>query len=174
MKTALRNSRWAGVLTGLLLSVTLVHAALPQPGETFPNLNNFGLEGAVPDLTNKVVLVDFFASWCGPCQESFPVMERLYQQYGKEGLVVVAINLDKKKEDMQDFLKAHPVTFVVLRDGSFSLAKQLKIPTMPTSFLLDRSGRVHSIHQGFKGGKTADQYTQEIGLLLKTPRPSSP
>jgi cytochrome c biogenesis protein CcmG/thiol:disulfide interchange protein DsbE len=142
-------------------------AAPPKEGDTFPDLSKFGLEGTIPDLHGKVVIVDFFASWCEPCKESFPVMEELIQKYGGKGLVIVAVNVDKKKEDMEDFLKKHPATFTILRDASSKLVSAVKIPTMPSSFLLDKQGKVHSFHRGFKGAETKKQYIEEIESLLK-------
>jgi len=150
-----------------LLGVFLAAAAPLKEGDTFPDLTQFGLEGSVPDIHGKVVLVDFFASWCHPCQESFPVMEELYKQYAGKGLVIIAINLDKNKSDMDDFLKSYPASFVILRDANNKLVSQVKIPTMPSSFLLDRDGKVHAFHRGFKGEETRKQYVKEIEALLK-------
>jgi thiol-disulfide isomerase/thioredoxin len=142
-------------------------AGTPAKGDPFPDVSKYGLEGTLPQMAGKVVLVDFFASWCGPCQESFPAMEKLHQKYGPRGLVILAINLDKKPEDMQIFLKGHPVTFATVRDGSYKLVNEVKIPTMPSSFLLDPSGKVVAVHRGFEGGKTEKQYVEEIETLLK-------
>ena len=151
----------------LLLGAFLAGAGPLKEGDAFPDLTQFGLEGTVPDLHGKVVLVDFFASWCHPCQESFPVMEELYKQYGAKGLVIIAINLDKNKADMDDFLKTHPASFVIVRDASNKLVSQVKIPTMPSSFLLDRNGKIHAFHRGFKGEESRKKYVEEIEALLK-------
>ena len=153
--------------SALFLGAFLAVAAPLKVGDAFPDLTQSGLEGTVPDIHGRVVLVDFFASWCHPCQESFPVMQELYKKYSDKGLVIIAINLDKNKADMDDFLKSHPATFVILRDASNKLVSQVKIPTMPSSFLLDRDGKVHAFHRGFKGDETRKQYTEEIEALLK-------
>jgi len=68
---------------------------------------------------------------------------------------------------MQSFLNDHPVTFTTVRDGSYKLVNEIKIPTMPSSFMLDRSGKVFAVHRGFEGGKTEKQYAEEIESLLK-------
>lgn len=161
------HNKYAYWLATMLLAANLASAKPPGKGDKFPDLSRYGLEGTVPDLTGKVVLIDFFASWCGPCQESFPAMEKLRQQYADKGLVIVAINLDKKKDDMTAFLKEHPARFTVLRDASYKLVNDVKIPTMPSSFLLDRSGKVYAVHHGFEGSKTVKEYEEEIGALLK-------
>ena len=154
-------------LAVLLLGSSPAPAAPPKEGDAFPDLTKCGLEGTLPPLRGKVVLVDFFASWCEPCKESFPAMEALYEKYHDKGLVIVAVNLDKNPSDMQDFLKKHPATFTVVRDASNRLVSQVKIPTMPSSFLLDGTGKVRAFHRGFKGEETRKEYTQEIETLLK-------
>src|SRR5689334_7414232 len=158
-------SRFAFALALLLGGAAL--AATPKEGEPFPDLAQFGLEGSLPDLRGKIVLVDFFASWCDPCKESFPAMEELKQKYGDKGLVIVAVNVDKKKEDMDGFLKKHPVTFTIVREASTKLVNEVKIPTMPSSFLLDRNGKVFAFHRGFKGAETKKKYAEQIESLLK-------
>ena len=167
MNTWCNKTRMAGVLGALCLSVNLISAAPLKEGDAFPDLAGYGLEGTLPDLNGKVVLIDFFASWCGPCKDSFPAMEELHRKYAAKGLVVVAINLDKKPADMEKFLQSHPASFVILRDGTNKLVSDVKIPTMPSSFLLDRSGRVVSAHRGFKGAETVKHYEEEIESLLK-------
>ena len=161
------KNKLIGIMAVQLLGAFLAVAAPLKEGDAFPDLNQFGLEGTVPDIHGKVVIVDFFASWCHPCQESFPVMEELYQQYAGKGLVIIAVNVDKNKADMDDFLKTHPASFVILRDASNKLVSQVKIPTMPSSFLLDRDGKIHAFHRGFKGDETRKQYIGEIEALLK-------
>jgi len=161
------NSKLTALLATLALGLTLATAAPIKQGDTFPDLTKFGLEGPLPDLQGKIVLVDFFASWCGPCKESFPAMEELHKKYADKGLVIIAVNLDKNKEDMQAFLKTHPASFVIVRDAANKLVGEVKIPTMPSSFLLDKSGKVHAFHRGFKGEETKKKYAEEIESLLK-------
>jgi len=173
MNTSLINkklmSRASVALTIIALTMgsTLgVKAGGIKEGDTFPDLKTFKLEGELPDLTGKVVIVDFFASWCGPCKESFPVMQELHEKFGGKGLVILAVNLDKKEKDMREFLANHPVTFPVVRDGANALVKEVKIATMPSSFILDRTGKVRFLHRGFKGEKTKDKYVKQISELL--------
>jgi thiol-disulfide isomerase/thioredoxin len=155
------------VLSAFVLGTIPGTAGPLKEGSPFPDLTRCGMEGKLPDLHGKVVLVDFFASWCQPCQESFPVMEELYQKYGSKGFVIVAVNLDTKKGDLDKFLKRHPTSFTVVRDADNKLVQQIQIPTMPSSFLLDRHGKVYASHNGFKGEETKKQYTAEIEALLK-------
>lgn len=136
-------------------------------GDSFPELGPFKLEGRLPDESkNKVVLLDFWASWCGPCGESFPVMEELQKKYGAQGFVIIAVNVDEKKSDMADFLKDHPVSFTIVRDARQKLVEKAGIATMPSSFLIDQHGKVAFAHSGFHGSTTKKQYEHEIESLL--------
>ena len=139
-----------------------------KAGDAFPDLSTFALEGSLPSgLKGSVVLVDFWASWCGPCKASFPVMEALHQKYSSQGLVIVAVNLDDKKAAMEDFLKGHPASFAVVRDAAKKLVAAAGISSMPSSFVLDGEGKVVSVRGGFHGDETAKQYAEEIERLLE-------
>jgi cytochrome c biogenesis protein CcmG/thiol:disulfide interchange protein DsbE len=167
MKTSLK-SVLAGALTlGILASTVPAADKGIKAGDSFPDLTSFSLEGKLPDdLKGKVVLVDFWASWCGPCKDSFPVMEELQTRFGKKGLVVLAVNLDEDKETMTDFLKKHPVTFTVVRDAKKKLVSTVNIKSMPSSFILTPDGKVASVHKGFHGQETRAQYFKEIEELI--------
>jgi len=167
MNTSSNKAKTGVVLTTLLLTASVLLAAPLKPGDSFPDLSQFGLEGSLPEMKGKIVLVDFFASWCGPCKESFPAMQELHKKFAGKDFIILAINLDKKKEAMDDFLKNHPADFAIVRDAANKLVSAVKIPTMPTSFLLDREGKVHSMHRGFKGEETRKNYFEEIEALLK-------
>ncbi len=136
-------------------------------GDALPDLSTFGLEGKLPDeLKGKVVVLDFWASWCGPCKESFPVMEDLHQKYGAKGLVVLAVNVDEDAAAMKDFLKSHPASFTIVRDAGKKLVSTVNIASMPTSFVIGTDGKVASVHKGFHGKESAKQYVEEIEKLL--------
>ena len=161
------NILWPAAVLALGLVVD-VDAAGWKVGDAGPDLTQMKLEGKLPEnLKGKVVLLDFWASWCEPCKASFPVMEELQKHYGPQGLVIVAINVDEKKADMEEFLKKNAVTFAVVRDAAQKLVAQAGIATMPSSFLLDQEGRVRFVHTGFRGEETKKKYQQEIESLLK-------
>jgi thiol-disulfide isomerase/thioredoxin len=118
-------------------------------GDTFPNFADFDLEGELPkDLKGKLVIVDFWASWCGPCRGTFPLMEELHRRLAKRGLVIVAINEDKSRVAMTEFLKQHPVSFTVVRDAKKKLAARVNVALLPASYILDGAGKVVSIQSG--------------------------
>ena len=155
-------------LTLLLAAVTpAARAATLKAGDTFPKLADAGLEGTLPDLSGKVVLVDFWASWCGPCKRSFPVMKELLDTYGPRGFVIVAISVDEKKAAMDNFLAKNPVAFAVVRDARGKLPEATGVERMPTSFLLSPDGKILAVHSGFAGDSTRAEYVKEIEAALK-------
>jgi thiol-disulfide isomerase/thioredoxin len=101
-------------------------------------------------LRGKVVYVDFWASWCVPCRQSFPWMNEIQQQFGKEGLVVIAVNVDHDRADADAFMSRLAPTFRVSFDPGGALAEQFHVKGMPTSILIDRSGKVLAQHIGFR------------------------
>ena len=165
MNTSLLKKSVASCLLAAAFYPTF--AAL-KTGDALPDLNSFGLEGKVPDsLRDKVVIVDFWASWCGPCKESFPAMNQLQKTYADKGVVIIAVNEDESKSDMDDFLKDNPATFNVVRDAKQKLVAVAGVEAMPSSFVFDGSGKVRFMHTGFHGAETRKQYEQEIESLLK-------
>jgi peroxiredoxin len=103
------------------------------------------------DFSGRVVLVDFWATWCKPCEESFPFYASLHETLGKDGFAVVAISVDAEDEVVKRFLARRPVPFTVLRDPEGKTPRSIEgaIETMPTAVLLGRDGRVRLVHSGF-------------------------
>lgn len=114
----------------------------------------------------QVVYVDFWASWCGPCRESFPWMNAMQAKYGTQGLRIVAVNVDQKPDDMKAFLKDFPASFDVVPDPKGEQPKAWGVKGMPTAYLLDAQGVVRKVHQGFKRAQ-ADELEASIRELLQ-------
>lgn len=144
LKTLSKTFMTIGMLA-LLFLFSVAHA-----GEA-PSFSLPGNAGPISlaDYRGKVVYVDFWASWCGPCRKSFPWMNSLQQRYGPQGLVIVAINVDKKKEAAEAFLADFPSQFTIAFDPSGKTAESYRVWTMPSSYLVDRKGMLHSTHRGF-------------------------
>ncbi len=140
-----------------------------KAGDAMPNLAGFALTGTVPETKGKVVLVDFWASWCGPCKESFPALGRLHEKYKDKGLVIVAIGVDETPAKFEEFLKKQKPAFAIVHDREHKVVPVFKPATMPTSYLIDRKGAVRVVHTGFKGAKTEEEYVKEIEALLAEP-----
>jgi thiol-disulfide isomerase/thioredoxin len=154
----------------LLLLACDAAADLPKAGEVFPSLSKFKLEGALPDIKGRVVLVDFWASWCAPCKKSFPVMKDMHEKFGQRGLLIVALSLDEEKSEMDNFLKNNPLPFPTPRDPSGSVAEALSIEKMPTSFLIGTDGKVIAMHEGILDETTTRAWLSQIEAALKSTR----
>jgi len=147
--------------------------AEPQVGDLFPPLDAFPVDGGVvPATTGRITLVDFWASWCAPCKASFPTYAQLHGGYADRGFVIVGVSVDEDAARYADFVKQLAPPFAVVRDQSHSLVQRIKVAAMPTSFLLDRAGRVRFVHHGFHGAESAGELRSEIETLLAEPASS--
>jgi thiol-disulfide isomerase/thioredoxin len=120
------------------------------------------------DVHGKVVLVDFWASWCGPCRESLPQYEKLYTSLSRNDFEIVAVNLDEDLADAKKFLAAHPVTYPVVLDPAGDVPKNFGLVGMPTSYLVDRDGVVRLRNQSFKP-QDIEALRAKIDKLAKEP-----
>ncbi len=139
-------------------------------GDAFPSLANAGVVnlagGELPATAGQVVLVDFWASWCAPCKASFPAMAKIHAAYASRGLVIAAVSIDEKPAAAAAFWKKMTPPFFTLHDRGQALVQQVVVPTMPTSYLLGRDGKVRFIHEGFHGDATDRDIRREIETLL--------
>jgi cytochrome c biogenesis protein CcmG/thiol:disulfide interchange protein DsbE len=141
------------------ISVLLAYACLvitPSHANTPVDLNEF---------RGRVIYLDFWASWCVPCRQSFPWMDRMQREFGQDAFIVVAVNVDHARPDAEQFLHEHSPAFKIVFDPDGALAERFGVKGMPTSFLIDREGHVHSEHEGFRL-KDRDALEQQIRSLL--------
>ena len=128
-----------------------------------------GKSQVLPLRPGHVVYVDFWASWCGPCRQSFPFMNKLHKELAAKGLDVIGINLDEKAEDAQGFLAETPGHFTLLKDQGGACATRFDVKAMPSTYLIDQSGTVRLVHLGFKAGESQDIRKHVEDLLKKLP-----
>ncbi len=153
----------------VLLGATFARAEI-KVGDTFPAFASSGVValagGEAPATAGKVVLVDFWASWCAPCKASFPALAKIHTDLSPRGLMVAAVSIDEKPAAASAFAKKLAPPFLTLHDREQKLVKQVVVPTMPTTYLLDRTGKVRFMHEGYHGDATDKQLRQEIETLL--------
>ena len=138
-----------------------------ETGAAFPLATLQQLEGEPPArLEGSILVVDFWASWCAPCKASFPSLSALHTEFKDRGVVVLGVSVDEKKGAYEQFLKRTKPSFPTLRDSSHLLAGAVKVPTMPSSFIVDRTGKVRFVHAGFHAD-TTERLRKEITLLLE-------
>lgn len=137
----------------VLLSSLVVIACLGVgPGTAPPALDAPDLAGEMvrlQDLKGQVVLVDFWATWCAPCRESLPYYAALQKRLGPEGLTILAVSIDDEKSNVTRFMKRLGPGLRVIHDADKRIVGRYAPPTMPTAYLIDRSGKVVLVHEGF-------------------------
>lgn len=121
----------------------------PAPAFSLPQLPTKN-SVALQDQRGRVVLLDFWASWCGPCRESLPQYQKLRDEYSRDDFEVVAISLDENIDDALEFLKQYPLQYLVLHDPEGKSATAYGLKGMPSSYLIDRNGMLRSQHVGFQ------------------------
>lgn len=151
-------------LAALLAFASCARAAL-QVADPLPSF------GSVPDspppTADRVVLLDFWASWCAPCKASFPAFARLHREFAGKGLVIIAVGVDDQDSAHEAFIrKMHP-PFFTMHDRDHEIVSTVGVPVMPTTYLFGRDGRLRLIHKGFHGSQTEDELHAEIATLLK-------
>lgn len=117
------------------------------------------------EYKNKVVYLDFWASWCGPCRKSFPWLNKMQEKYKTRGLVVIGINLDRDIKVAEQFLTKIPAQFLLFSDPTGALGKEYKLQGMPSSYIFNGNGELSDKHIGFTKSKV-DEYEKNIVKLL--------
>lgn len=141
--------------------ILLLALFIPSVHADVYDIKDFSLS----QYSGKVIYLDFWASWCKPCQKSFPWMNKLHAKYPADKFQVVTINLDQQSEDMHDFLKKVPADFDIYHDPDGQIAEKFELQGMPTSYLINAQGKVAKKHVGFYT-KKIPSYEQEIEDLL--------
>jgi thiol-disulfide isomerase/thioredoxin len=159
-------------ITGVLaLAAAASGQVAAAPPKAAPDVSLQTAAGETVQLATyrgKVVLIDFWASWCAPCKTSFPAIDALFREYQPRGLEVLAVNLDERRRDADAFLGAHPHRLMVLFDPKAAAPVAFGVKGMPTSFLIDREGTIRFTHMGYSGN--VDQsYRHEIVQLIGEP-----
>jgi thiol-disulfide isomerase/thioredoxin len=165
------NLSWLLAL-GCLASLPTRPALALEPGQKaidfkLPALAQGQGDIALKTFAGKVVLLDFWASWCDPCREELPELEKLQKQYAARGLVTVAVNLDQARADAEKAAKKLGLSAVsVALDAGGDVADKYDLPKMPSLFVLDRAGVVRFLHAGYGGAQELAQLKKEIEQLL--------
>ena len=160
---------------GLALTIVAASAALTRSSavgapdvKPAPAVDLHAADGStrrLADYKGKVVLLDFWASWCPPCKTSFPALDALYRELQPRGLEVLAVNVDERRRDADVFLQQHPHAMPVLFDPKGDAPQAFAVRGMPSSVLVDRTGNIRFTHMGYSE-KVIASYRQEIGVLL--------
>lgn len=161
------------LVTALIGLISLAGCAPDEPlGQTGQRAHDFLLPSLVggtaiqlASFRGKVVYLDFWGSWCEPCRESLPMLERLREEYSRADLEVIGVNLDSDPRDGVKFLARYPVSYPVAADPAAQAAEDYALEAMPTGFLIDRDGLVRYVHRGFRQEDIATIKTRVARLV---------
>lgn len=162
--------RWYTVILASLVMVMTfcVQAAelTPQTAQDFTLKSLSGENLRLREQIGEVILLNFWASWCGPCREEMPELEKLQQKYQSLGFKVIGVNVENAAEKATGFLKNTPVTFPIVVDADSTVSKLYHVEAMPTTYLIDRQGQLRFLHKGYQKG-TAAEYETQIKQLIR-------
>jgi len=169
MKTTqhLHSLPWICILfASLLLCGTTSAANIQGKAPNFTLKSNTGKNIKLSELRGQVVLLNFWASWCGPCRQEMPLLEKLQQRYSALGFTVLGVNVEEDPSKAKSLLKDIPVSFPILFDTQNTVSKQYQVSAMPSTVMIDRNGNMRYLHKGYKAGDEA-QYKKWVKELVK-------
>ena len=139
-------------------------ASGPAPAFTLNALS--GQPGALSQYKGQVVMVNFWATWCGPCQQEMPLLDQMYKKYKPAGFTLIGVNVDKESPAVKELLARKPVSFPVLLDPANQVSKAYHVDEMPSSVIIDRKGEIRYIHRGYRPGDE-NEYQDRIRQLIR-------
>jgi peroxiredoxin len=167
-----RSVRWraiALVAAGAMVAVTRASSLAigdPAPVCSAPLLEA-GRTLSLAEHRGEVIYLDFWASWCTPCRESFPFMNELHREFGDQGLAIIAVSVDKTADDARGFLARYPAQFALALDTAAACPAAYQLTGMPSSYLIDRNGLIRAVHAGFRSSDRAEIRRQIIEALAR-------
>ncbi|MCZ8130893.1 MAG: TlpA disulfide reductase family protein [Steroidobacteraceae bacterium] len=156
-----------GLATGGLPAPAAANTLAPRPAPDF-TLPQRGATAPVQlsKLRGQVVMINFWASWCGPCRQEFPILDEMYRKYRPMGFNLLAVNVEPDPKDADRFLAKTPASFPILLDAKNELSKLYNVNAMPTTVLVDRKGNLRWVHRGYKPGDE-NEYLNQVRALLR-------
>ena len=151
-------------LAAFAWSAAATDAAAPAP--TFTLASRTGGQVSLADLKGQVVMINFWASWCGPCRQEMPLLDQMYKRYSPLGFTLLGVNVEANSKDAEKLLANVPVSFPVLFDKENKVSKMYDVNAMPSTVFIDRKGNVRYLHRGYKAGDEGE-YLNQIRALLK-------
>lgn len=160
------NTRIPALLASLALALPAFGAGQGSPAPTFTLDAKSGQKVSLDQYKGQVVMINFWASWCGPCRQEMPLLENIYKKYGKLGFTMLGVNVEPDSKLADEWLKATPVSFPVLYDRDSKVSKLYDVAGMPSTVIIDRKGQVRMLHRGYKPGDE-NEYMDSIRSLVR-------
>src|SRR4030081_2957961 len=144
------KNRIAGMAAALIVALPALAASSSSPAPQFALAARGGSEINLAQYKGQVVMINFWASWCGPCRQEMPLLESIYKKYNKLGFALLGVNVEPDSKAADDWLKQTPVSFPVLYDKDSKVSKLYEVAGMPSTVIIDRSGKLRVLHRGYK------------------------
>jgi peroxiredoxin len=156
----------AGLATVLVALPLCAAVDTNSPAPDFTLTAQSGKPVGLTQFKGQVVMLNFWASWCGPCRQEMPLLDSIYKKYGKLGFTMIGVNVEPDSKAANDWLKQTPVTFPILYDTDSKVSKLYGVSGMPSTVIVDRKGTVRMIHRGYKPGDE-EEYLSSIRSLMR-------
>jgi len=159
--------RIAAIVAALGVSLpALAGASPPAPAPAFTLASRAGQDVSLTQYKGQVVMINFWASWCGPCRQEMPLLESIYKKYNKMGFTMLGVNVEPDSNAANEWLRATPVSFPILYDRDSKVSKLYDVAGMPSTVIIDRSGKLRVLHRGYKPGDE-NEYLDSIRTLIR-------
>ena len=165
MKNRIAGFTLAATL-GLALALPVPGASSVKPAPQFDLPSRDGKEVNLAQYKGQVVMINFWASWCGPCRQEMPLLESIYKKYNKLGFVLLGVNVEPDSNAANNWLKQTPVSFPVLYDKESKVSQLYDVAGMPSTVFIDRKGNLRVIHRGYKPGDE-NEYLDSVKSLIR-------
>ncbi len=162
LKTGFYAVGLAALLAGMSAAADIDKGAAPD----FTLKSSGGENLRLSEFRGEVVMINFWASWCGPCRQEMPLLDELYSQYKPMGFTILGVNVEEDSTQAKQMLKDSPVNFPVLFDNQSEVSKLYNVVAMPSTVLVDRDGNVRYLHKGYKPG-FEEAYQQQVRALIR-------
>ena len=150
----------------LLLAGGVTAGVMDSPAPDFTLKSDSGKNLKLSEHRGEVVLINFWASWCGPCRQEMPLLSELHDKYKSLGFTVLGVNVEQDSSDARKLLRDMPVSFPVLFDSDSTVSKQYDVVAMPSTVLVDRNGKMRYLHKGYKPGEE-EIYLEMVRSLIR-------
>jgi peroxiredoxin len=156
--------RAAALGSALAVSSLVGASASVAPGFALPSRS--GDTVSLAKYKGQVVMLNFWASWCGPCRQEMPLLDQMHKRYSSLGFTLIGVNVEANTKDAERWLQETPVSFPVLFDKDSKVSQLYDVSAMPSTVFIDRKGNVRYLHRGYKAGDESE-YLNQIRALLK-------
>jgi peroxiredoxin len=136
----------------------------PAPDFTLPARGGSNL--SLSQYKGQVVMINFWATWCGPCRQEMPLLDAMYRKYKGMGFTLIGVNVEPDSKAAEKFLQGMPVTFPVAFDAESRVSKLYKVQGMPSTVIVDRKGNARVLHKGYRPGDE-NKYLDEVRRLIR-------